>query len=49
MIMVEVSQVLKQKGLEIVHADVRSLLPKLPEIEKQFRGFDVIILTETWL
>ena len=47
--MAEASQVLIQKGLKIVHANVRSLLPKLPEIEKQFRGFDVIILTETWL
>ena len=49
MIMAEASQVLIQKGLKIVHGNVRSLLPKLPEIEKQFRGFDVIILTETWL
>ena len=47
--MTKVSKALKQKGLRIVHANVRSLLPKLPEVEQQFRGFDVTILTETCL
>ena len=47
--MAEVSDVVSRKGFKAVHVNSRSLINKLPELECQFMGFDVIIATETWL
>ena len=37
------------KGFKCVHLNVRSLYPKISEVQQQFAGFDVIIITESWL
>ena len=37
------------KGFKCVHLNVRSLYPKITEVQQQFAGFDVIIITESWL
>lgn len=40
-----------QKGLKIVHINVRSILKHCEEVESLFLDgiFDVVVLTETWL
>ena len=47
--MQEIYEIANKKGIQVVHANVRSILHKLPELENSFRNFDILIFTETWL
>ena len=47
--MQEIYEITNKKGIKVVHANVRSILHKLPELENSFRNFDILIFTETWL
>lgn len=45
------NDVKKEKGLCIVHLNIRSILPKLDEVKEKFLDghFQIIGLSETWL
>ena len=44
-----VIELLRTKGIKMVHINVRSLFNKIDQIRTMFNGFDVIIISESWL
>ena len=43
------NDILTPKGLNMVHINIRSILNKLNQLVTLFHGFDVIVVSETWL
>ena len=45
----DIKDIQKMKGIKMVHLNVRSLFNKLDQIKTNFKHFDVIVISETWL
>ena len=49
MCVIETSQLLREKGIKMVHINARSLYHKIEDAFTIFQVCDIIVITETWL
>ena len=46
---IDLNYLASERGLKFVHINARSLFNKLDEVYINYKSYDVIIITETWL